>query len=95
MEEGVGRMRTNLAEKRIVYEPPREVEKESPEERRERIRAIYQWRKAMRRLARLGCIWISGVGFALCIIAGCAHAAEIATVLGGVSLTTFLTGIWL
>ena len=95
MEEGVGRMRTNLAERRIGYEPPREVEKESPEERRERIRAIYQWRKAMRRLARLGCIWISGVGFALCIIAGCAHAAEIATVLGGVSLTTFLTGIWL
>ncbi len=95
MEEGVGRMRTNLAERRIGYEPPREVEKESPEERRERIRAIYQWHKAMRRLARLGCIWISGVGFALCIIAGCANAAEIATVLGGVSLTTFLTGIWL
>ena len=95
MEEGVGRMRTNLAEQRIGYEPPREVEKESPEERRERIRAIYQWRKAMRRLARLGCIWLSGVGFALCIIAGCAHAAEIAAVLGGVSLTTFLTGICL
>ena len=33
--------------------------------------------------------------YALCIIAGCAHAAEIAAVLGGVSLTTFLTGIWL
>ena len=95
MEEGVSRMRTNLAERRIGYEPPREVEKESPEERRARIMAIYQWRKAMRRLARLGCIWLSGVGFALCIIAGCAHATEIAAVLGGVSLTTFLTGIWL
>lgn len=95
MEEGVGRMRTNLAERRIGYEPPREVEKESPEERRARIMAIYQWHKAMRRLAKVGCIWLSGVGFALCIIAGCAHAAEIAAVLGGVSLTTFLTGIWL
>lgn len=47
------------------------------------------------RQARLGCCWLSGVAFALCIIAGCAHAAEIAAVLGGVSLTTFLTGIWL
>lgn len=95
MEEGASRMRTNLAERRIGYEPPREVEKESPEERRERIRAIYQWRKAMRRLARLGCCWLSGVAFALCIIAGCAHAAEIAAVLGGVSMMTFFTGICL
>lgn len=51
--------------------------------------------EAMRRLARLGCVWISGVGFALCIVAGCAHAAEIAAVLGGVSLTAFLTGVFL
>ena len=88
-------MRTNLVERRIGYEPPREVEKESLEERRARIMAVYQWRKAMRRLARLGCIWLSGVGFALCIIAGCAHATEIAAVLGGVSLTTFFTGVCL
>ena len=87
MEEGVGRMRTNLAERRIGYEPPEIPEGESLEERRERIRAIYQWRKAMRRLARLGCIWLSGVGFA--------HATEIAAVLGGVSLMTFFTGICL
>lgn len=68
-------MRTNLAERRIGYEPPEVPEGESLEERRERIRAIYQWRKAMRRLARLGCIWLSGVGFALCIIAGQRQAA--------------------
>ena len=95
MEEGVSRMRTNLAERRIGYEPPREVEKESPEERRARIMAIYQWRKAMRRLARLGCIWLSGVGFALCIIAGCAKTVDVAAMLGGVSLITFFTGICL
>ena len=53
MEEGVSRVRTNLAE-RLGYEPPEIPEGESLEERRERIRAIYQWRKAMRRLARLG-----------------------------------------
>lgn len=88
-------MRTNLAERRIGYEPPREVEKESPEERRARIMAIYQWRKAMRRLARLGCIWLSGVGFALCIIAGCAKTVDVAAMLGGVSLITFFTGICL
>ena len=82
-------MRTNLAE-RLGYAP-----EESTEARQARLREAYQMRKAMRRLARLGCCWLSGVAFALCIIAGCAHAAEIAAVLGGVSLTTFLTGIWL
>lgn len=95
MDEGVGRMRTNLAERRIGYEPPEVPEGESLEERRARIRAIYQWHKAMRRLAKVGCIWLSGVGFALCIIAGCANAAEIAAVLGFVSLMAFLTGICL
>lgn len=76
--------------RRLEYEP-----EEVTRERQRRIWEAYQWRKAMRRLARLGCIWISGVGFALCIIAGCANAAEIAAVLGGVSLTTFLTGVFL
>ena len=89
MDEGVDRMRTNLAE-RLGDEP-----EESTEERQARLREAYQMRKAMRRLARLGCVWISGVGFALCIVAGCASATEIAAVLGGVSLTTFFTGIWL
>nr|UVY14559.1 MAG: hypothetical protein [Bacteriophage sp.] len=82
-------MRTNLAE-RLGYEP-----EESTEERQARLREAYQMRKAMRRLARLGCCWLSGVAFALCIIAGCARAAEIAAVLGGVSLMTFFTGICL
>lgn len=95
MEEGVSRMRTNLAERRISYEPPEVPEGESLEERRERIRAIYQWRKAMRRLAKVGCIWLSGVGFALCIIAGCAKTVDVAAMLGGVSLITFFTGICL
>ena len=85
MDEGVDRMRTNLAE-RLGVEP-----EEVTEERQRRIWEAYQTRKAM----RLGCVWISGVGFALCIIAGCAHAAEIAAVLGGVSLTTFFTGVCL
>lgn len=88
-------MRTNLAERRIGYEPPEVPEGESLEERRARIRAIYQWHKAMRRLAKVGCIWLSGVGFALCIIAGCANETEIAAVLGFVSLMAFLTGICL
>ena len=42
-------MRTNLAE-RLGYEP-----EESTEERQARLREAYQMRKAMRRLARLGC----------------------------------------
>ena len=88
-------MRTNLAERRIGYEPPEVPEGESLEERRERIRAIYQMRKAMRRLARLGCCWLSGVAFALCIIAGCAKTVDVAAMLGGVSMMTFFTGICL
>lgn len=82
-------MRTNLAE-RLGIEP-----EEATEERQRRIWEAYQTRKAMRRLARLGCVWISGVGFALCIIAGCAHAAEIAAVLAFVSIMAFLTGVCL
>ncbi len=82
-------MRTNLAE-RLGQEP-----EEITRERQARIYEAYQQRKAMRRLARLVCIWLSGVAFALCIIAGCANAAEIAAVLGGVSVTTFLTGVCL
>lgn len=63
-------MRTNLAE-RLGVEP-----EEVTEERQRRIWEAYQMRKAMRRLARLGCCWLSGVAFALCIIAGCVHAAD-------------------
>lgn len=88
-------MNTNLAERRIGYEPPEVPEGESLEERRERIRAKLQWHKAMRRLARLGCCWLSGVAFALCIIAGCARTVDVAAMLGGVSLITFFTGICL
>lgn len=87
-------MNTNLAKQRIGYEPP-EIEEESLEERRERIRAKLQWHRAMRRLAKLGCIWISGVGFALCIVAGCASATEICAVLGFTSLMAFCTGVCL
>lgn len=90
MDEGVDGMRTNLAMQRLGEEP-----EETTRERQARIYEAYQQRKAMRRLARLGCIWLSGVGFALCIIAGCAHAAEIAAVLGFVSLMMFFAGVWL
>lgn len=82
-------MRTSLAE-RLGQEP-----EEATEERQRRIWEAYQQRKAMRRLARMVCIWLSGVAFALCIIAGCAHAAEIAAVIGGVSIMAFFTGICL
>lgn len=82
-------MRTNLAE-RLGQEPEKVTE-----ERQRRIWEAYQQRKAMRRLARMVCIWLSGVAFALCIIAGCAHAAEIAAVIGGVSIMAFFTGICL
>ena len=82
-------MRTSLAE-RLGQEPEKVTE-----ERQRRIWEAYQQRKAMRRLARMVCVWISGVGFALCIVAGCAHAVEIAAVIGGVSIMAFFTGICL
>lgn len=82
-------MRTSLAE-RLGQEPEKVTE-----ERQRRIWEAYQQRKAMRRLARMVCIWLSGVAFALCIIAGCAHAAEIAAVLAFVSIVAFLTGVCL
>lgn len=82
-------MNTNLAE-RLGYEP-----EETTKERQARIYAAYQQRKAMRRLARIGCCWLSGVAFALAIIAGYAEAVEVAAVTGGVSITAFLAGVCL
>lgn len=82
-------MRTNLAE-RLGYEP-----EESTEERKARIRAIYEQRKAMRRLAKLCCMWVSGAALALAVIAAYGQMIDAAVVTAGISLMTAGTGICL
>ena len=82
-------MNTNLAE-RLGYEP-----EETTKERRERLYAAYEQRKAMRRLARLGCMWLSGVAFALAVIAGYAQLTDAAVVTSGVCLICGFTGVCL
>lgn len=79
-------MRTNLAERRIGYEPPEVPERESLEERRARIRAIYQYRKALRRVAKVCSLWVGGVAFALAVIAGYAELTDAAVITGAISL---------
>lgn len=82
-------MNTNLAE-RLEYEP-----EETTKERQARIREIYEQHKAMRRLARLGCMWLSGVAFALAVIAGYAQMTDAAVVTSGVCLICGFTGVCL
>lgn len=82
-------MNTNLAE-RLEYET-----EETTKERRERLYAAYEQRKAMRRLARLGCMWLSGVAFALAVIAGYAQLTDAAIVTSGVCMICGFTGVCL
>lgn len=82
-------MKTNLAE-RLGYEP-----EETTRERQERLRAELEARKAMRRIARLCCVWVSGAAFVLAVIAGYAEMVDAAAVTAGVSLMTAAAGIML
>lgn len=82
-------MNTNLAE-RLGCES-----EETTKERRERLYAAYEQHKAMRRLARLGCMWLSGVAFALAVIAGYAQMTDAAVVVSGVCLICGFTGVCL
>lgn len=80
-------MNTNLAEK-LGYEP-----EETTKERQARIFESYQQRKALRRIGRICCLWLSGAAFALAIMAGYAEMVTEAAMISGVSLMTFLLGI--
>lgn len=82
-------MRTKLAE-RLGVEP-----EETTRERQERIRALYEQRKAMRRLAKLCCVWVSGAAFVLAVIAAYGQMIDAAAVTAGISLMTAGTGILL
>lgn len=82
-------MNTNLAE-RLGREPDEETR-----ERQQRFREIYEQRKAMRRLARFCCIWLSGAAFALAVIAGYAQLTDAAVVTSGVCLICGFTGVCL
>ena len=55
-------MRGNLAEE---Y-----TEEETTEERRERLFDEWQYRKTLRRLAKVCSLWVGGVAFAMAVIAG-------------------------
>lgn len=88
MEKGVGRMRTNLAERRIGYEP-----EETTEERRERLREELEARKAARRIIKGMCLWVSGAAMILSAMAGTAEMTYECVVTGFVALGTLLYGL--
>lgn len=87
MEEGVGRMRTNLAE-RLGYEP-----EETTEERRERLREELEARKAARRIVKGLCLWVSGAAMILAAMAGTAEMTYECVVTGFVALVALLYGL--
>lgn len=87
MDEGVDRMRTNLAE-RLGYEP-----EETTEERRERLREELEARKAARRIVKGMCLWVSGAAMILSAMAGTAEMTYECVVTGFVALVTLLYGL--
>ena len=65
-------MRGNLAEE---Y-----TEEETTEERRERLFDEWQYRKTLRRLAKVCSLWVGGVAFAMAVIAGYAELTDAAEI---------------
>lgn len=70
-------MRGNLAE---------EYEEETTEERRERLFDEWQYRKTLRRVAKVCSLWVGGVAFAMAAIAGYAELTDAAVITGAISL---------
>lgn len=71
-------MRGNLAEE---Y-----TEEETTEERRERLFDEWQYRKTLRRVAKVCSLWVGGVAFAMAVIAGYAELTDAAVITGAISL---------
>ena len=71
-------MRGNLAEE---Y-----TEEETTEERRERLFDEWQYRKTLRRVAKVCSLWVGGVAFAMAAIAGYAGRTDAAVITGAISL---------
>lgn len=71
-------MRGNLAEE---Y-----TEEETTEERQERLFDEWQYRKTLRRVAKVCSLWVGGVAFALAAIAGYAELTDAAVITGAISL---------
>ena len=62
------------------------TEEETTEERRERLFDEWQYRKTMRRLAKVCSLWVGGVAFAMAVIAGYAELTDAAVITGAISL---------
>lgn len=77
-------MRGNLAE---------EYEEETTEERRERLFDEWQYRKALRRVAKVCSLWVGGVAFAMAAIAGYAEMTDACVVTGAIALGLTTYGI--
>ena len=61
-------------------------EEETTEERRERLFDEWQYRKALRRVAKVCSLWVGGVAFAMAVIAGYAELTDAAVITGAISL---------
>lgn len=72
-------MNTNLAERYTD-------EEETTEERRERLFDEWQYRKTLRRVAKVCSLWVGGVAFAMAVIAGYAELTDAAVITGAISL---------
>ncbi len=64
---------------------------ETTEERQARLWDELQYRKTLRRVAKVCSLWVGGVAFAMAVIAGYAELTDAAVITGAISLgcTTF------
>ena len=78
-------MRGNLAEE---Y-----TEEETTGERRERLFDEWQYRKTLRRVAKVCSLWVGGAAFVLAVIAGYAEMTDACVVTGAIALGLTTYGI--
>ena len=83
-------MRGNLAEE---YTEEETTEEETTEERRERLFDEWQYRKTLRRVAKVCSLWVGGVAFAMAVIAGYAELTDAAVITGAIALGLTTYGI--
>lgn len=69
------------------------MREETTEERQERLWDELQYRKTMRRVAKVCSLWVGGVAFAMAAIAGYAELTDAAVITGAISLGCTVFGV--
>jgi hypothetical protein len=69
------------------------MREETTEERQERLWDELQYRKTLRRVAKVCSLWVGGVAFAMAVITGYAELTDAAVITGAISLGCTAFGV--